>query len=183
LLAGEELSLTPWGKKIMDSRQSKDDPEANCLPTGIPRIAPYLGEITLKPKNGEPTTVAMLQGLVENEGDGWQWTLDELSRFYESVATLPAPQELGASPAFIAEYETPSLAREHAALDLDAAALLGRRTAEMHLALATPTQNSAFIPESFTTADLVAWESSAERAAILATGEPLVGYSVERIFA
>ena len=41
LIAGEEISLTPWGKKIMDSRQSKDDPEANCLPTGIPRIAPY----------------------------------------------------------------------------------------------------------------------------------------------
>ena len=122
----------------------------------FPRIAPFLGEITLKPKNGEPTTVAMLQGLVENEGDGWQWTLDELSRYYESVATLPAPQELGTSPAFIAEYETPSLAREHAALDLDAAALLGRRTAEMHLALATPTQNSAFLAESFTTADLVA---------------------------
>jgi hypothetical protein len=41
LMPGEEISLTPWGKKIMDSRQSKDDPEANCLPTGIPRIAPY----------------------------------------------------------------------------------------------------------------------------------------------
>jgi hypothetical protein len=25
----------------MASRQSKDDPEANCLPTGVPRVAPY----------------------------------------------------------------------------------------------------------------------------------------------
>ena len=41
LMPGEEVSLTAWGKKVMDSRQSKDDPEANCLPTGIPRIAPY----------------------------------------------------------------------------------------------------------------------------------------------
>jgi hypothetical protein len=41
LMPGEEISLTPWSKKIMDTRQSKDDPEANCLPTGIPRIAPY----------------------------------------------------------------------------------------------------------------------------------------------
>jgi hypothetical protein len=40
-MPGQEISLTPWSKKIMDSRQSKDDPEANCLPTGIPRIAPY----------------------------------------------------------------------------------------------------------------------------------------------
>src|SRR6476660_3303255 len=41
VMPGEEISLTPWGKKIMDSHQSKDDPEANCLPTGIPRQAPY----------------------------------------------------------------------------------------------------------------------------------------------
>jgi len=122
----------------------------------FPRIAPFLGEITLKPKNGEPTIIAMLQGLVENEGDGWQWTLDELSRYYDSVATLPAPVDVGKPPAFPSESETPSLAREHAALNLEAAALLGRRTAEMHLALATPTHNSAFIAECFTTADLVA---------------------------
>jgi maltose alpha-D-glucosyltransferase/alpha-amylase len=98
----------------------------------------------------------MLQGLVENEGDGWQWTLDELSRYYDSVATLPSPQDLGPPPNLSSENETPSLAREHAALYLDAAALLGRRTAEMHIALATPTHNPDFLAESFTTADLVA---------------------------
>jgi maltose alpha-D-glucosyltransferase / alpha-amylase len=120
------------------------------------RIAPFLGDITLHPKEGEPVTLAMLQGLVENEGDGWQWTLDELSRYYDHVATLPPPQDLGTSASFLSASEIPAAAREHAALDLDAAALLGRRTAEMHLALATPTHNPAFSAESFTTADLVA---------------------------
>jgi hypothetical protein len=38
---GEKIEMTPAGQKIFDSRESKDDPEANCLPTGIPRIAPY----------------------------------------------------------------------------------------------------------------------------------------------
>ena len=28
----------------------------------------------------------MLQGLVSNEGDGWQWTLEELDRYYEASA-------------------------------------------------------------------------------------------------
>jgi maltose alpha-D-glucosyltransferase/alpha-amylase len=104
----------------------------------------------------------MLQGLIENEGDGWQWTLDELSHYYDSVATLLAPQDLGTPASFLAASETPALAKEHAALYLDAAALLGRRTAEMHLALATPTRNPAFAPEDFTTADMVA---SADRIA------------------
>ncbi len=122
----------------------------------FPRIAHFLGDITLHPKGGEPTTVSMLQGLVENEGDGWQWTLDELARYYENVATLLVPQNASTPPALFSEAETPPSAREHAALSLDAAALLGRRTAEMHLALATPTQNPDFLAEPFTTADLVA---------------------------
>jgi maltose alpha-D-glucosyltransferase/alpha-amylase len=122
----------------------------------FPRIAPFLGDITLRPKDGEPTTLAMLQGLIENEGDGWQWTLDELSHYYDTVATLPAPQDLGTPPSFLTINEPSELAREHAGLYLEAAALLGRRTAEMHLALATPTHNPAFVAECFTTADLVA---------------------------
>jgi maltose alpha-D-glucosyltransferase/alpha-amylase len=98
----------------------------------------------------------MLQGLIENEGDGWQWTLDELSHYYDSVATLPPPQDLGTPASFLTDGHVPELAREHAGLYLDAAALLGRRTAEMHLALATPTHNPAFSGEDCTTADLVA---------------------------
>jgi hypothetical protein len=41
LAPGATISLLPEAKKILDARQSKDDPEANCLPTGVPRIAPY----------------------------------------------------------------------------------------------------------------------------------------------
>jgi maltose alpha-D-glucosyltransferase / alpha-amylase len=122
----------------------------------FPRIAPFLGDITLRTKSGTPTTIAMLQDLVENEGDGWQWTLDELSHYYESVAIQPALHDIGSSASFLTESESPALAREHAGLYLDAAALLGRRTAEMHLALATPTRYPAFMAEDFTTADLVA---------------------------
>ena len=38
---GEKIPLNAEGMRVMASRQSKDDPEANCLPTGVPRIAPY----------------------------------------------------------------------------------------------------------------------------------------------
>jgi hypothetical protein len=38
---GAVIPMTPAGEKLFKSRQSKDDPEANCLPTGVPRIAPY----------------------------------------------------------------------------------------------------------------------------------------------
>jgi len=38
---GEAVPLNEAGKALMASRQSGDDPEANCLPTGVPRTAPY----------------------------------------------------------------------------------------------------------------------------------------------
>ena len=49
LAAGETIPLNALGKKIMASRLSKDDPEANCLPTGVPRIAPYPWRIVQTP--------------------------------------------------------------------------------------------------------------------------------------
>ena len=41
LAKGETLPIRPEWKKIMDERKAGDDPEANCLPTGVPRRDPY----------------------------------------------------------------------------------------------------------------------------------------------
>ena len=120
----------------------------------FPRIAPFLGEITRQPAGGEPVAIAMLQELVSNEGDGWQWTLEELARFYESAATCPPPADEGHQPTLAALGTIPTEASERAGLYLEAAALLGRRTAEMHLALATETDDEAFRAEPFTLDDL-----------------------------
>ena len=52
--------------------------------------------------------------------------------------------ERAASLLQLSEAPEMKLAREHVGPYLDAAALLGRRTAELHLALASPTENPAF---------------------------------------
>jgi len=46
---GETLPLTPDALKIQAARLAKDDPEANCLPTGVPRIAPFPWRILQTP--------------------------------------------------------------------------------------------------------------------------------------
>ncbi|HEY6342196.1 MAG TPA: hypothetical protein VIY49_11945 [Bryobacteraceae bacterium] len=40
-IRGEPPSMTPWAEQILKSRNSKDDPEAHCLPAGVPRMTPY----------------------------------------------------------------------------------------------------------------------------------------------
>jgi hypothetical protein len=49
LAKGEELPIQSWALKTTLERGSHDDPEANCLPTGVPRQAPYPWRIVQTP--------------------------------------------------------------------------------------------------------------------------------------
>ena len=57
---GETIPLNDAGKKIMASRQSGDDPEANCLPTGVPRFAPYPWRLVQTPTHKKATHIFFL---------------------------------------------------------------------------------------------------------------------------
>ncbi len=121
-------------------------------------VPPFAGSIEYLPNSdAEPTTLAMLQGLVENEGDGWKWTLEELDRYYESCAAAAVPENLNSElsdPLALSERAGSELARDHVGIYLDSAAMLGRRTAKLHLALASPTDNPDFAPIPLTQEDL-----------------------------
>jgi hypothetical protein len=49
LKEGDTITLTPAAAKTMKAHLSKEDPEANCLPTGVPRMAPYPWRIVTTP--------------------------------------------------------------------------------------------------------------------------------------
>src|SRR6202021_326464 len=65
-------------------------------------IPPFLGEISIGSSNGVKTTVALLQGMVENKGDGWEWFLDEVSRWLVSLPENSAP-EPSPAPTWVSE--------------------------------------------------------------------------------
>jgi maltose alpha-D-glucosyltransferase/alpha-amylase len=103
---------------------------------GFHHVPPFAGSIEYE-REGVSTTLAMLQGLVTSEGDGWTGALEELYRYYEAWVPRPFP------------IQAPD-PREYVGIYLDAAATLGRRTAELHLALAAETDDAAFSPEPLT---------------------------------
>jgi len=115
------------------------------------RIPPFAGSIQYEPAgDGEPFVLAMLQGLVPNEGDGWQWTVEELDRYFETSAPRPFPEDVSAQlvdPLGLSERPAFQAARDHVGIYLDSAATLGRRTAELHLALASPSDDPSLAPE------------------------------------
>jgi maltose alpha-D-glucosyltransferase/alpha-amylase len=122
------------------------------------RVPPFAGSIEYEPRaDGEPSVLAMLQGLIANEGDGWKWTIEELNRYFEACAPLPFPEDLHAElddPLEFSSGPAFQLARDHVGIYVDSAITLGRRTAELHLALASATDDPAFAPEPLTEGDL-----------------------------
>ncbi len=120
-------------------------------------IPPFAGSIDYVPADGEPATLAMLQGFVANQGDGWTLALEELSRYYENCATVAWPDGgSGASANLmeLARLEPSQLARDHVGIALDSAAMLGKRTAQLHMALASFTEDPSFTPEPFAAGDV-----------------------------
>jgi maltose alpha-D-glucosyltransferase/alpha-amylase len=153
ILFGDRLFL-----KLFRRLQAEENPDVEIgrFLTEIAhfsRIPPYLGEISMCSPGSEKTTVAVLQGQVPNEGDGWVWFLDELSRWFAEVADKPAP-EFSQIPDLQGSRKASPLDLARAQTTLDAAALLGRCTAEMHLALSSSADLPAFAPESITSEDL-----------------------------
>ncbi|HYT66954.1 MAG TPA: maltose alpha-D-glucosyltransferase [Vicinamibacterales bacterium] len=96
--------------------------------------------------------IAVAQQFVASQADGWQHALGELDRFYEEVELRPEPgiDLLGPEPLLdLAAMLTPQAIREVSGAYIDSAQMLGRRTAELHIALASDTRTQAFAPEPF----------------------------------
>jgi trehalose synthase-fused probable maltokinase len=104
-------------------------------------------------QDGEPSTFAILHRFVPNEGDAWRFTLDAVHGYLEVAAAQPREAVEAAqdarSIAELAAEEPPPLAYETIGSYLAHARLLGERTAQLHLALASGTE-PPFAPEPFT---------------------------------
>ena len=120
----------------------------------FPNIPPVAGALEYQRGPVSPSTVAILQGYVPNEGDAWQYTLDTLDSYLEQARTrLPEEQSppISAAPLFdLSRTEIPGLAFELIGSYLESARLLGQRTAELHAALSS-SDDPAFAPERFST--------------------------------
>jgi maltose alpha-D-glucosyltransferase/alpha-amylase len=122
---------------------------ARCASDVTPRLVATLEFV--RPK-AERMTIAVTHSYVPNEGTAWQFTLQELGRYYERVLARPAtescPPPPSESPIRLAGREPPPVVAEMMGSYRAAAAKLGSRVAELHLALAGNVTDPAFAPEA-----------------------------------
>jgi maltose alpha-D-glucosyltransferase/alpha-amylase len=125
----------------------------------------FLGDVVRVSPDGAERVLAFAQAFVRNQGNGWEWTLGQLSRLFDDalVADPPLP------PA--------ALLAGAGAASLAFLAALGRHLAEMHGVLAAPADDPAFAPLPVTEEHLRALRMEARALlddALDALGERLV---------
>jgi maltose alpha-D-glucosyltransferase/alpha-amylase len=106
-----------------------------------------LGSVEHVAADGTTRALAMLQRFVRNQGDAWTWSIDTLNRELDTAA-------------FVSEQENGGL-EERLANYLQMIRTLGQRTAELHLAFASPTDDPAFRLEPLTEDDVRATAADA----------------------
>ncbi|WP_207484105.1 maltose alpha-D-glucosyltransferase [Arenibaculum pallidiluteum] len=114
-------------------------------------VPPLLGAVQQVAEDGTPLALAILQGFVRNQGDGWTFTLDWLDRLLDELQ-LGGPQ---------AEQRPEGEDADRQDIYFELAQTLGQRTAELHKAFAIDTDDQAFRPEPITTEDLRRWKDAA----------------------
>jgi len=114
----------------------------NCIP--VAGTLDHVGE------DGTPTTLVLLQGFVENQGDGFAFSVNYLAQFLEArTATADAVVTDDPHGGYLALVRT-----------------LGTRTAELHIALGKAASDPAFRPEPATQVDVAAWCARAREQAM-----------------
>ncbi|CAN5298800.1 maltose alpha-D-glucosyltransferase [soil metagenome] len=122
--------------------------------TDFQNTPPIAGALEYLEPDGEPVTLALLQSFALNQGDGWTYTLDSLSRYLEdALVTTWSPEEGGV------EDETDNMDAFFTRL----MRTLGLRTGELHAAFAEPTEDPAFSPEPLAPGEAPGWADSVLR--------------------
>jgi maltose alpha-D-glucosyltransferase/alpha-amylase len=99
-----------------------------------------LGSVEHVAADGTTTALVVLQRFVRNQGDAWSWSIETLKRELDT-ATLVSEQDAASLEEVLVDY-------------LPTVRTLGRRTAELHLAFATPSDDPAFAVEDLTASDV-----------------------------
>jgi maltose alpha-D-glucosyltransferase/alpha-amylase len=126
--------------------------------TSFRNVPPVAGYLEYLGDRGTRTSLGVLQGYVANQGDAWQFTLGALAEYYEkarqagslAASEIPRTSILALSDLTLSGQAIPHGVRRRIGPYLDSAALLGRRTAELHMALASARQDPDFTPQRFT---------------------------------
>jgi len=120
--------------------------------TNFTNVPAYAGSIEWQREGAGTMGIAVLLELVPNQGNAWSFTLDSIDRSFSDALALKSelqtPPELPPALRPIAPDSVPQAVRDFIGpVYMQMVNVLGQRTGEFHLALASPSQNPDLTPE------------------------------------
>ncbi|MEZ5818752.1 MAG: maltose alpha-D-glucosyltransferase [Hyphomicrobiaceae bacterium] len=153
LVVGEHVLLKIY-RRLREGAQPEIEMSRFLSQTaGFANTPALLGLVEHRPETGKPTVHCALFDFVRNQGDCWGVILDALERHLDDVLLV-------ADSAAQGTLDEPTWPHP-----LDLPIIIGRRTAEMHRALAIDTPNVDFRPEPVTSDDIKSWVEAATKEA------------------
>jgi len=155
LVYGERLVLKLFRRVVAGENPDLELGRHLTERAGFGHAPQVAGALEYRSGREDVATLGILQQYVQNEGDAWRYTLDQLHAYLEDFLVRHREEEEvtvpRASLLALAEQEPPQLADELVGGYLERARQLGQRTAELHRALGSASaDHEAFRPEPFT---------------------------------
>jgi maltose alpha-D-glucosyltransferase/alpha-amylase len=144
--------------KVLHRLDGGESPEVELLRelgrTRRELVPGLVGALRVGHEEAEPSTVAIVQTLVESRRDAWSATVDDVHRFYERVLTTDptlAPT-VYASPYELIKQPIPEVEARLLGGYAEVVRAVARRLGELHLAL-TQVDRPEFVPQRWTLLD------------------------------
>ncbi|MFO7923264.1 MAG: maltose alpha-D-glucosyltransferase [Bacteroidales bacterium] len=122
--------------------------------TSFNNVPRFMGTVEHRNAKDSPMIMGMMQEMVENQGDAWDYVSDELNRYFERVLSFPdfknVPQYANDPVYQDSLNDMDESIREVLGIAIfERISLLAQRTAEMHQGLASHRGDPDFEPEAF----------------------------------
>lgn len=143
--------LLKWYRHVSEGKNQDLEIGHALTEVGFPHTPSMFGTLEYRRRGHRPITLAVLQQYVPNVGTAWHYFLQAIGIFVRQVKTRPFPKSLRRGMHSIVVGATRSAndpeAQRLLGTVLRSAHQLGRRTAELHLALAACGTDPSFRPE------------------------------------
>ncbi|MDF2687101.1 MAG: Trehalose synthase [Microvirga sp.] len=142
-----DLAMIKLVRRVFAGTHPEAEMTQYLTKVGYQNSAPLLGEVLRVSEDGTPHTLAIVQGAIRNQGDAWNWMLENLKRTldeYELIENEAVPEE-----GIFTTLE-------------NFAEVVGQRLGELHVALAAQTDDQAFAPVEAGEGDIDGWKTRAQ---------------------
>jgi maltose alpha-D-glucosyltransferase/alpha-amylase len=143
VVVGRSVMLKVF-RRLVDGIHPEEEMVKELTRRGFPGIAPLLGEVSHERSDGRSATVMVAQRFIENQGDGFHWSVEQAKRLLDDRTSLEEGHD---------GFETVA----------NFVCVAGQRLGEMHRELSLPSDNPDFAPEVASQGTIAGWRLFAHK--------------------